>query len=303
MSRSATPCFAAPTRFTMFPRLFDPPAPRSPSSTLASLWPSRTASSNVASLLWCIFAMHHFGSLGGRVRNHHLMRYVTTSRALATRFEESFGFRPVQIPPIVLPELYEVEPTRKNVTFVCPVPEKGLEIAFALAERRPDIPFAFVECWPLDLGSQSKLKHRVETFENVVLRNSTHDMREIYCETKILLAPSIWFEGWGRVVSEAQVSGIPALVSNIGGLPEAVGPGGLLVAPDASIDEWQRALSQMWDDLETYQRLVALAYQHARRSEFHPDALLQRLLDVIGELGCTFRPSSSPMLTQSGVSA
>ena len=225
-----------------------------------------------------------FGSLGGRVRNHHLIRYVTTSRALATRFEETFGFRPVQIPPIVLPELYEVEPNRKNVTFVCPVPVKGLEIAFALAERRPDIPFSFVECWPLDLASQSQLKHRVETLENVVLRRSTQDMREIYSETKIMLVPSTWFEGWGRVVSEAQVSGIPALVSNIGGLPEAVGPGGLLVAPDASMDEWQRALSQMWDDLETYERLVALAYQHARRSEFHPDAVLQPLLDVIGEL-------------------
>ena len=223
-----------------------------------------------------------FAPWAARVRNHHLMRYVTTSRALATRFEESFGFRPAQIPPIILPELYEVEPTRKNVTFVCPVSEKGLEIALALARRRPDIPFTFVECWPLGPESQFKLKHQVKSLENVVLRNSTNDMREIYCETKIMLAPSLWFEGWGRVVSEAQVSGIPALVSNVGGLPEAVGPGGLLVAPDATIDEWQRALSQMWDDLETYERLVALAYQHARRSEFRPDALLQRLLDVIG---------------------
>jgi glycosyltransferase involved in cell wall biosynthesis/rhamnogalacturonyl hydrolase YesR len=225
-----------------------------------------------------------FDRLGGTVRDHHLMRYVTTSRALATLFEKEFGFRPADIPPIVIPELYEVEPARQSLVFVCPFPQKGVEIALALAARRPDIPFTFVECWPMNPEARSALKHRVRALDNVVLRNSTHDMREIYREARIVLAPSTGFEGWGRVVSEAQVSGIPALASNIGGLPEAVGPGGLLVAPDASIDEWQRALSQMWDDRETYESLAAMAYQHARRSEFHPDALLQRLLAVIGEL-------------------
>jgi glycosyltransferase involved in cell wall biosynthesis len=237
-----------------------------------------------------------FDAWGGVARNHPLLRYVTTSRALAARFEARFGFRPVQIPPVILPELYEVESTRKTVTFICPVPGKGLETAFALAERRPDIPFMFVECWPLDRTSQSKLRHRVEALENVVLRARTHDMREIYRETKILLMPSVWFEAWGRAVSEAQVSGIPALASNSGGLPEAVGPGGLLVSPDASIDEWQRALSEMWDSTETYQRLSASAYQHARRKEMHPDVLLQSLLDVIGELGTTI--ASPPMLAR-----
>jgi glycosyltransferase involved in cell wall biosynthesis len=72
-------------------------------------------------------------------------------------------------------------------------------------------------------------------------------MRRIYQSARIVLVPSILNEAWARVVTEAQISGIPILASDRGGLPESVGPGGILVDPDADISDWEKALSRLWD--------------------------------------------------------
>lgn len=229
-----------------------------------------------------------FDKLGGRPRSHPLVRYVAVSNEIARRFDQAFGILPICIPPIVYPDLYRVDSARKNVTFICPVPLKGLEIALQLAERRPDIPFVFVESWPVRPVSRLLRYLRLRKLNNVVLRQSVRDAREIYRDTKIALVPSVCAEAWGRVVSEAQVSGIPILASDIGGLPESVGPGGLLVSPEALGEEWERALSAMWDDTETYDRLVAQVQQHAVRPEFEPAVLADRLFGVISELVSTF---------------
>lgn len=37
----------------------------------------------------------------------------------------------------------------------------------------------------------------------------------------VVLAPSLWLEAWGMVVTEAALRGLPTLVSDAGGLPEA----------------------------------------------------------------------------------
>ena len=37
----------------------------------------------------------------------------------------------------------------------------------------------------------------------------------------LVLAPSLWLEAWGMVVTEAALRGLPTIVSDAGGLPEA----------------------------------------------------------------------------------
>src|SRR3546814_2686176 len=88
------------------------------------------------------------------------------------------------------------------------------------------IPFCFVEGWPMNREEKAALDARVAAHPNLRLQARTHDMREVYRRTHTLLVPSQWEEAWGRVVTEAQFSGIPALASDRSGLPEAVGPGG-----------------------------------------------------------------------------
>ena len=64
---------------------------------------------------------------------------------------------------------------------------------------------------------------------NVTRRGYLRDMRELYREIDLLLVPSMWEEAFGRVVLEAAVNGIPSIANRVGGLPEAVGDGGVLI--------------------------------------------------------------------------
>jgi glycosyltransferase involved in cell wall biosynthesis len=225
-----------------------------------------------------------FDDLGGTVRERAGVRYLATSRDLARRFAEAFGIVPLSIPPLVRPERYQVEPTRNNVTFVCPFPEKGVDIALGLAARRPDIPFVFVESWQLHPLRRIILNRRTWAAPNITHRRPTDDMRSVYRDAKLVLVPSRSPEAWGRVVSEAQLSGIPILASNYGGLPESVGRGGILIDPAASLEQWERALARMWDDEAEYERLAELARQHARRPDFQPVAIIEQLLATLFEL-------------------
>jgi len=218
------------------------------------------------------------------MRDRPDVRYVATSRYLARRFGETFGLFAESIPPLVRRERYEVDSSRRNVTFVCPFPAKGVDIALGLAARRPDIPFAFVESWGLHTLQRLLLGRALRARANVSYRRPTLDMRTVYRDAKLVLVPSRWPEGWGRVVSEAHVSGIPALASTRGGLPESVGAGGLLVDPDADLAHWERALARMWDDDAEYERLAGLAREHSSRPERQPTAIAERLVALLAGL-------------------
>ena len=63
--------------------------------------------------------------------------------------------------------------------------------------------------------------------------SASADMRSVYARSRLVLVPSQCDEAWGRIVTEAQISGVPALASDAGGLPEAVGPGGILMPRNA----------------------------------------------------------------------
>ena len=51
----------------------------------------------------------------------------------------------------------------------------------------------------------------------------TTNMKAVYALTKVMVCPSLCFEAWGMVATEANMSGIPVLANNYGGLPEAIG--------------------------------------------------------------------------------
>jgi glycosyltransferase involved in cell wall biosynthesis len=109
-------------------------------------------------------------------------------------------------------------------------------------------------------------------------------MKGVYQRSRLIFAPSLCIEGWGRVVSEGHVSGIPALASDSGGLPQAVGPGGTIVGRDASIATWSAALDKLWDDDAFYESKSAAALAHAKRPEFQPHVIIDRLLAILDGL-------------------
>jgi glycosyltransferase involved in cell wall biosynthesis len=222
-----------------------------------------------------------FTNLGGVLTANDKLAVIANSSFTALRTFETFGVQPVVVPPFVNPDAYSVESSRRTVVFVNPHPVKGADIAFALAERRPDIPFVFQEAWELSPEYARSCRTRAAALANVEWRPRTLDMRSVYRDAKVLLVPSRWQEAWGRVVTEAQISGIPAIASRRGGLPEAVGPGGILVDPKAGLSEWEGALGALWDDPTQYAKAVTGAIGHSRRSEINADIVLSQFKECV----------------------
>lgn len=206
--------------------------------------------------------------------------------AAVSRFvAELCGPETAAIPPIVDRNRYRVPTTRERALFVNPRAEKGLATATQLARARPDIPFAFQLCWPLRPLRLASLRGEVDALANVELREPSLDPRAMYGDARVLLAPSTGMEAWGRVAREAQVSGIPVVGAGVGGLPEAVGSGGVVVGPEEGIEGWLRALGTLWDDPAAYAAAVESAEEQgadpAAGSEAVADAF-ERLLVPLG---------------------
>jgi glycosyltransferase involved in cell wall biosynthesis len=219
--------------------------------------------------------------LGGDPRSLGAVPAIANSAFTADHFARAYGLAATVIHPTFTPEAYRTETTRDTVTFINPHPDKGLATALALAEACPHVPFLFVEAWGLEAADRARLAEAVARRPNVTLRGRTNDMREIYGRTAVLLAPSRWQEAFGRVAAEAQFSGIPVIATRIGGLPEAVGPGGVLVPPEAGPGAWVAALRGLWDDPARYRALSEAARRHSARPALDRDRQTDLLIDVL----------------------
>lgn len=211
-----------------------------------------------------------FRDWGGLFAPDPRVLYLANSRFVAERIMTMFGLDCRYIPSVIDVDRYVTETSRKRTLFIGFHPYKGIEIAFRLAEHRPGIPFSFVESWPLNDAWRKHYWARANQAGNIECSRPVQDIRRFYAEARVLLAPSVWEEASGRVVTEAQVSGIPVLASNRGGLPEAVGPGGRVIDLGAPLDDWLAALDLMWEDEEEYARLSERARLRARRPEIAP---------------------------------
>ncbi|WP_309420095.1 glycosyltransferase [Telmatospirillum sp.] len=220
--------------------------------------------------------LHNSGRLplDEELRNHPRLHFVVNSNFTASLHPE----KPVRavIRPIVPPDMYAVESNRTAAVFVNPAPYKGVDIVMNLAKARPDVNFLFVVNGMPTPPPPAELRPA-----NVKVVGPFKNMKSVYKEAKVVLAPSQWEETWGRIATEAQISGIPVLASSRGGLPEAVGPGGLCLPPDASPDEWQHAFSTIWDTEAGYQQFVTAAYNFSRRPEIQPESIVKSFGEVL----------------------
>jgi glycosyltransferase involved in cell wall biosynthesis len=95
-----------------------------------------------------------------------------------------------------------------------------------------------------------------------------------------LLAPSRWEEPCPMVVVEAMADGLPVLASELGGLPELVGPGGVVPAHDEAA--WTRALAALWSspELRAARGAASLERAQARHAPAVQYAALRRVYEA-----------------------
>ena len=76
------------------------------------------------------------------------------------------------------------------------------------------------------------LRQELEQFgDRVRLLGHRDDVRRLFAASDLYVNASIFPEGMGRALMEAQMAGLPLVASNIGGIPEIIGDTGILIPP------------------------------------------------------------------------
>lgn len=205
---------------------------------------------------------------------------VANSRFVATLAEDKVGV-PVAwtYPPIATPRRsLETSSRGDSILFVNPVRVKGVDKALNIARLLPDTKFIFQESWPLPQAERVTLLDQLAHLPNVELRASVPNLDAVFRETRLLLVPSLWEEAFGRVIIEANRFGIPVVASRAGGIPEAVGSGGLLVERDASPESWVNAIGTILSDQKTW---VERAFSNADSPEFSLNQVMNSFVEIL----------------------
>lgn len=166
------------------------------------------------------------------------------------------------------------------ITMINPVGVKGIDTLLAIAAQLPDERFLLVESWKLGDKALQQLHAQLTTLPNVRFQARVADMREIYRQTRLLLVPSLWEEGFGMVAIEAQSCRIPVIASARGGLVESVGNGGLLIKDYQNVERWLEAIRGVLGDQNSYASLSERAYQHASSTLFSPAHLATQFAGI-----------------------
>jgi glycosyltransferase involved in cell wall biosynthesis len=156
---------------------------------------------------------------------------------------------------------------KKVIGYYSAGPHKGDVVVNRLIMKRPD--------WKFLVVGRNYTALFKEWPSHLIYRGDLTDFREFYGRISVLLGPSLVEDAFPRVILEAVVNGIPVVANRVGGIPEALGEGGLLVDVDLSradeagmldalADEYQTRIDRLLSDREFYALLGRRALARAQ---------------------------------------
>jgi glycosyltransferase involved in cell wall biosynthesis len=197
---------------------------------------------------------------------------VAIGHSTAAYIEQATGVHPA----VIHPPIYGSPPFARLGSFdsgavlmINPCQVKGIGIFVELARRFQDYPFAALAGW----GTTTADRRALELLKNVQLMESVENIEEALAQARVLLMPSLWYEGFGLIAMEAMLRGIPVISSDSGGLLEArQGTGFVIpvrriqrylsefdethmprpVIPEQDLDPWSEALNSLLGDRNLY---------------------------------------------------
>ena len=190
--------------------------------------------------------------------------------------ETAKGMKPLPNDSFVLPPpidyYYYNGSTGEYITLINCNENKGGKIFHEIANRMPSHKFLQVkgsygtqyvstdDTQPVINMDNEAVTYGLGMLPNVTVIENTHDIREVYKMTRILLMPSD-YESWGMTATEAMCSGIPVICSHAFGLKENVGKNGIFVERN-NIESWMKEIFKL-DGKKEYQSASDIARKRA----------------------------------------
>jgi glycosyltransferase involved in cell wall biosynthesis len=131
------------------------------------------------------------------------------------------------------------------------IPQKGALLLAKIATRIPKINFLFVGDGP----DYQKLKQYSKKYKNIKLYGNIPyaKLQQYYNLANAFCIPSLYKEGWGRVIMEALACGLPVIASNKGAITEVINSSvGIIVKP--TFHNLKEAILKMQKDYQKYQK-------------------------------------------------
>ncbi len=173
-------------------------------------------------------------------------------------------------------------PRDKDIVFLGRlVSDKGCDLALrALALLKADgicLSFTIIGDGP-ERAALARLATKLDITAQVDFRGVVREGRgRELARHKVMLIPSIWAEPFGLVALEGLAAGCVLAASSAGGLPEAVGPCGLLF-PNGDVKAMAAALKCLITDAGSRQKLLAERDRHLQR--FQPVNVAREYLAI-----------------------
>jgi glycosyltransferase involved in cell wall biosynthesis len=194
-----------------------------------------------------------------------------------------------RVAEVIHPPIYGAGPfpnlanfERGLIAMINPCAVKGISIFLEAARLLPDLRFGGTPGW----GTTSEDRRALARLPNVEILPNPAGIDDLLRGTRILLMPSLWYEGFGLIVMEAMLRGIPVVASDLGGLREAKHGTGYLIpvagidrylpvfdehgmpepaAPENDAAPWAAAIEELLSDPGAYERESAASREAAHR--------------------------------------
>lgn len=205
---------------------------------------------------------------------------VANAESLATALSAR-GFECAFVPSVIDTSITATESSREVALAINPIPSRGSDLVWQVAERVPEVRFVVQESWPLMGREKIEVDAHVAQLPNVEFRSTAPPSSALYGDARVLLVP-YRVDNRPRVIAEAQANGIPVIAAAIPALVEAIGSGGMTVPLDSAAD-WSRAIRTLWADNGLYKSLADAAREHSKRPDIDPAAVtesFERLIDA-----------------------
>jgi glycosyltransferase involved in cell wall biosynthesis len=129
---------------------------------------------------------------------------------------------------------------------------------------------------PLERLAASVKEVHIQFFGQVPAKDAEHEI----ARSKLLILPSVCFEGFPMVIREAFAFGTPVAVSDIGPLPSIVqhGVSGVVFAP-GDADALMRVVQEVWNTPGALERL-SIGTREAFQREFTEESNYETLMKI-----------------------
>jgi glycosyltransferase involved in cell wall biosynthesis len=126
-----------------------------------------------------------------------------------------------------------------SILMINPCVVKGISIFLALAEQFPQYSFTALAGW----GTTQEDRAALASVSNITVLDSVPNIEDVLSQARLLLMPSLWYEGFGLIAMEAMLRGLPVISSDSGGLVEAK-QGTKFVIPVRPIEEYEAVFDE-----------------------------------------------------------